>query len=135
MTGRSDIDVWDNLQQIGAPVNKVFAYEAACLLAFGLAALVAALFLIGQSVARYTSATVADLQVLQALGMTRGQAIAAASAGPALAGVAGQHAGGGGRHRGFAMDADRPGFHRRARPPVSTRTGLSWGLGGCWCRC
>jgi hypothetical protein len=89
VTGRSDIDVWDNLQQIGAPVNKVFAYEAACLLAFGLAALVAALFLIGQSVARYTSATVADLQVLQALGMTRGQAIAAASAGPALAGVAG----------------------------------------------
>jgi MacB-like periplasmic core domain/FtsX-like permease family len=89
VTGRSDIDVWDNQQQIGDPVNKVFAYEAACLLAFGLAALVAALFLIGQSVARYTSATVADLQVLQALGMTRGQAIAAASAGPALAGVAG----------------------------------------------
>ncbi len=89
VTGRSDIDVWDNLQQIGAPVNKVFVYEAACLLAFGLAALVAALFLIGQSVARYISATVADLQVLQALGMTRGQAIAAASAGPALAGVVG----------------------------------------------
>jgi FtsX-like permease family len=89
VTGRSDIDVWDNLQQIGDPVNKVSAYEAACLLAFGLAALAAALFLIGQSVARYTSATVADLQVLQALGMTRGQAIAAASAGPALAGAAG----------------------------------------------
>ena len=89
VTGRSDIDVWDNLQQIGDPMHKVSAYEAACLLAFGLAALVAALFLIGQSVARYTSATVADLQVLQALGMTRGQAIAAASAGPALAGVAG----------------------------------------------
>jgi MacB-like periplasmic core domain/FtsX-like permease family len=89
VTGRSDIDVWDNLQQIGDPMHKVSAYEAACLLAFGLAALAAALFLIGQSVARYTSATVADLQVLQALGMTRGQAIAAASAGPALAGVAG----------------------------------------------
>ena len=89
VTGRSDIDVWDNLQQIGDPMHQVFAYEAACLLAFGLAALAAALFLIGQSVARYTSATVADLQVLQALGMTRRQAIAAASAGPALAGVAG----------------------------------------------
>jgi MacB-like periplasmic core domain/FtsX-like permease family len=89
VTGRSDIDVWDNAQQIGDPMHKVSAYEAACLLAFGLAALAAALFLIGQSVARYTSATVADLQVLQALGMTRGQAIAAASAGPALAGVAG----------------------------------------------
>ena len=89
VTGRSDIDVWDNLQQIGDPMHQVSAYEAACLLAFGLAALAAALFLIGQSVARYTSATVADLQVLQALGMTRGQAIAAASAGPALAGAAG----------------------------------------------
>ncbi len=65
------------------------AYEAVCLLAFGLAALAAALFLIGQSVARYTSATVADLQVLQTLGMTRGQAVAAACAGPALAGLAG----------------------------------------------
>jgi MacB-like periplasmic core domain/FtsX-like permease family len=86
---RSDIDVWDNQQQIGDPTRKVSTYEAACLLAFGLAALAAALFLIGQSVARYTSATVADLQVLQALGMTRRQAVAAACAGPGVAGVAG----------------------------------------------
>jgi hypothetical protein len=89
VTGRSDIDVWDNSQKFGDPIRRVTAYEAACLLAFGLAALVAALFLIGQSVARYTSATVADLQVLQAVGMTRQQAIAAASAGPFLAGLAG----------------------------------------------
>ena len=89
VTGRSDIDVWDNLQQIGGPMHKASAYEAACLLAFGLAALVAALFLIGQSVARYTSATVVDLQVLQAVGMTRRQAVAAASAGPAVAALAG----------------------------------------------
>ena len=89
VTGRSDIDVWDNDQQIGVPARRITAYEAACLLAFGLAALVAAVFLIGQSVARYTSATVADLQVLQAVGMTRRQAIAAASAGPLLAGVTG----------------------------------------------
>ena len=89
VTGRSDIDVWDNSVNFGDPVRRVTAYEAACLLAFGLAALVAALFLIGQSIARYTSATVADLQVLQAVGMTRQQAIAAASAGPFLAGLAG----------------------------------------------
>jgi ABC-type lipoprotein release transport system permease subunit len=89
VTGRSDIDVWDNDQQIGDPARKITAYESACLLAFGLAALVAAVFLIGQSVARYTSATVPDLQVLQAVGMTRQQAIAAASAGPFLAGVTG----------------------------------------------
>jgi hypothetical protein len=89
VTGRDDIDVWDNSHRFGDPLRRVTAYEAACLLAFGLAALVAALFLIGQSVARYTSATVADLQVLQAVGMTRRQAIAAASAGPFLAGLAG----------------------------------------------
>ena len=89
VTGRHDIDVWDNSEKFGDPVRRVTAYEAACLLAFGLAALAAALFLIGQSVARYTSATVPDLQVLQAVGMTRPQAIAAASAGPFLAGLAG----------------------------------------------
>ena len=89
VTGRSDIDVWDNSQTIGEPARKVTAYEAACLLAFGLAALAAALFLIGQAIARYTSATVTDLQVLQTVGMTRRQAIGAAAAGPFLAGVAG----------------------------------------------
>jgi hypothetical protein len=89
VTGRDDIDVWDNNVTFGDPVRRVTAYEAACLLAFGLAALVAALFLIGQSVARYTSATAADLQVLQSVGMTRPQAIAAAAAGPFLAGLAG----------------------------------------------
>ena len=89
VTGRDDIDVWDNSVNFGDPIRRVTAYEAACLLAFGLAALVAALFLIGQSVARYTSATAADLQVLQSVGMTRQQAIAAAVAGPFLAGLAG----------------------------------------------
>ncbi len=89
VTGRHDIDVWDNSEKFGDPVRRVTAYEAACLLAFGLAALAAALFLIGQSVARYVSATLPDLQVLQAVGMTRTQAIAAASAGPFLAGLAG----------------------------------------------
>ncbi|MGI8446397.1 MAG: hypothetical protein ACR2MP_04250 [Streptosporangiaceae bacterium] len=88
-TGRHDIDVWDNSEKFGGPIRRVTAYEAACLLALGLAALVAALFLIGQSVARYTSATVADLQVRQAVGMTRQQAIAAAAAVPFLAVLAG----------------------------------------------
>jgi FtsX-like permease family len=89
VTGRDDIDVWDNSVNFGDPIRRVTAYEAACLLAFGLAALVAALFLVGQSVARYTSATAADLRVLQSVGMTRQQAIAAAAAGPFLAGLAG----------------------------------------------
>ncbi len=89
VSGRPDIDVWDDRTFFGGTVLKVTGYEAACLLAFALAALVAALFLVGQSVARYTSATVADLQVLQAVGMTPRQAVASAAAPPALAAVAG----------------------------------------------
>ncbi|MGH3172249.1 MAG: hypothetical protein ACRDPF_00070, partial [Streptosporangiaceae bacterium] len=89
VTGRPDIDVWDNREYFGGPVQRITEYEAACLLAFALAALVAALFLVGQSVARYTSATVADLQVLQAVGMTPRQAVASATAPPLLAAAAG----------------------------------------------
>jgi hypothetical protein len=89
VTGRSDIDVWDNLASFGDPARRVTGYEAACLLAFGLAALAAAFFLIGQSVARYISATVSDLQILRAPGMTPRQATAAACAAPFLAAVAG----------------------------------------------
>jgi hypothetical protein len=89
VTGWSNIDVWDNYSYFGGPVRRVTGYEAASLLAFGLAALLAAIFLLGQSVARYTSASVADLQVLQAVGMTQRQAVASASAAPFLAAVAG----------------------------------------------
>jgi ABC-type lipoprotein release transport system permease subunit len=89
VSGRSDIDVWNNRQQFGAATEQVTSYEALCVLAFALAALVAALFLVGQSVARYTSATVADLQVLQAVGLTPRQAVASATAGPLLAAAAG----------------------------------------------
>jgi hypothetical protein len=89
VTGRSDIDVWDNLATLGDPTRRVTGYEAACLLAFGLAALAAAFFLVGQSIARYASATVSDLQILRAPGMTPRQATAAACAAPFLAAVAG----------------------------------------------
>jgi MacB-like periplasmic core domain/FtsX-like permease family len=89
VTGRSDIDVWENLDYFGGIIKRLTGYEAACLLAFALAALIAALFLIGQSVARYTSATVADLQVLQAVGMTPRQAVASAAAPPFVAAAAG----------------------------------------------
>jgi FtsX-like permease family protein len=89
VSGRSDIDVWNNQETFGAPFKRISGYEAACLLAFALAALIAAFFLVGQSVARYTSATMPDLQVLQEVGMTPRQAVAAASGGPLLAAVAG----------------------------------------------
>ncbi len=89
VTGRPDIDVLNNRKFFGGLVERLTRYEAACLFAFALAALVAALFLIGQSVARYISATVADLQVLQAVGMTPRQAVASATAPPLLAAAAG----------------------------------------------
>ena len=89
VTGRSDIDVLDNNIWIGDSVRKVTGYEAACLLAFGLAALLAALVLVGQSVARYASAAVAELLVLRAVGLTRRQGAVSAALAPGLAAVAG----------------------------------------------
>jgi hypothetical protein len=89
VTGRSDIDVFDVTVHWVDPIRRIVEYESGCVLAFGLAALVAALFLVGQSVARYTSATMADLQVLQAVGMTSRQVIGAAVAPSFVAAAAG----------------------------------------------
>jgi hypothetical protein len=89
VTGRSDIDVWDNNAQTGAAVRQVTGYEAACLLAFGIAALLAAFVLVGQAVSRYTSAAVGELRLLRAVGITRPQAAASAALAPGLAAVAG----------------------------------------------
>lgn len=88
VSGRSDIDVW-NLADMSRHAQKVNAFEAACLLAFGLAALVAALVLVGQSVARFAVTTAGELQVLRAVGMTRRQATVAAALTPALAALLG----------------------------------------------
>jgi hypothetical protein len=89
VTGRDDIDVWNNSINFGDPFRRVTSYEAACLLAFALAALITALFLVGQAIARYVSNTTADLQILQSVGLTRRQGAAAAAAAPALAALAG----------------------------------------------
>ncbi|HEX6443704.1 MAG TPA: FtsX-like permease family protein [Streptosporangiales bacterium] len=88
VTGRSDIDVW-NSYDMARHQQNVDAFEAACLLAFGLAALGAAIALVGQSVARYTAATVVDLRTLRAVGLTPREATAAASVAPTLAASAG----------------------------------------------
>ncbi|HEY3717392.1 MAG TPA: ABC transporter permease [Jatrophihabitantaceae bacterium] len=87
MTGRSDIDVWNLADQFGRPVQRQITFEARCLFAFGAAAFVAALFLIGQAIVRYAAASTTELQTLRALGMTPRQAIATAAAGPASVGV------------------------------------------------
>jgi hypothetical protein len=88
VSGRGDIDVWDLAEQARA-AQKVDAFESAGLLAFGVAALVAAVVLVGLAVARYVDATVVDLQVLRAVGMTPLQAVLGAIAGPGLAAMAG----------------------------------------------
>jgi hypothetical protein len=82
VTRRSDIDMWNNVVDFGAPARRVSGVEAACLLAFGVAALAAALFLVGQSVARYISSTMTVLHLLRAPGSTPWQAVASASVNP-----------------------------------------------------
>ncbi|NAS22932.1 FtsX-like permease family protein [Herbidospora sp. NEAU-GS84] len=88
LTGRSDIDIWDNSDSQHR-LARLIAFESACLLAFGLAAFVAAVVLIGQSVARYTAVAEARLRTLRAVGMTPRQAIGAATLLPLLAALAG----------------------------------------------
>jgi hypothetical protein len=69
--GRTDIDVWD-LAEAERHLSDVTGFEARSLAVFALVAAVAAVFLVGQAIARYASSTVADLQVLRAMGMTPG---------------------------------------------------------------
>lgn len=65
------------------------SFEAGALLAFAIAAAIAATFLIVQSVARHAGSTVRDLMPLQGTGMTPAQVMRTASAGPLVAGIAG----------------------------------------------
>ena len=95
VTGRSDIEVTDLIAQ-QRDEQRHMAFESRCLVAFAIAAFVAALFLIGQAIGRYAAASTEELRTLRALGMTPRQAVAAASAGPALTGIAGAIAGVGG---------------------------------------
>ncbi|MCW2631816.1 MAG: hypothetical protein JWR88_778, partial [Pseudonocardia sp.] len=92
LTGRSDIEMFDQGAN-ATKIQKTINFESACLLAFGLAALLAAIVLVGQALARYVGAAIVDLQVLRALGMARGQAVVAACAGPALAAAVGMGVG------------------------------------------
>ncbi|WP_214109188.1 ABC transporter permease [Acrocarpospora catenulata] len=88
ITGRTDIEI-RNEADVARHTQQVNAYESLSLLAFALAALVAAVVLVGQSVARYTTANVTELQVLRVPGMTTRQTLTAAAAGPFLASLVG----------------------------------------------
>jgi FtsX-like permease family len=89
VTGRSDVEVLDLADWVERPVRQQTSFEARCLLAFALAAFLAALFLVGQAVSRSAASVMAELQPLRAVGMSRGQSVAAASATMAIAAVAG----------------------------------------------
>ena len=85
VTGRSDIDIVD-LPARYASVQRQISFESRCLLALACAAFLAALFLLGQALARYTADAAGDLQTMRAVGMTAWQAVLCAAAGPAVAG-------------------------------------------------
>jgi hypothetical protein len=89
VTGRSDLEVLDLSVWVDRPVRQQATFEARCLVALAAAAFAAAAFLVGQAIARYVTASTGELQTLRALGMRPRQAIAAATAGPACAGVLG----------------------------------------------
>lgn len=94
VTGRRDIEFFD-LSEMAAHAADVARFEANSLLAFALAAGVAALFLVGQSVTRSSSAAAADLDLLRAFGMTPRQRRLGVTIGPSLAALLGALAGGG----------------------------------------
>lgn len=88
ITGRTDIDVWD-MAAAATELSDVTSFEARSLLVFALAAFIAALFLVGQALARHVASTVGDLEPLRAVGMTPGESRMGATLGPGIAAVAG----------------------------------------------
>jgi ABC-type lipoprotein release transport system permease subunit len=73
--------------------RETTTFEAVGLAAFALAAFLAAVVLVGQTVVRFVIGATADLGVLRTLGLTVRQATVAAAAGPILASAAGVLAG------------------------------------------
>lgn len=88
LTGRRDIEFFD-LAAGAQHADDVAHFESSALLAFALAALIAAVFLVGQSVVRYVAGATQDLQVLSAVGLRPRYVRAAAAAGPAITAVGG----------------------------------------------
>jgi ABC-type lipoprotein release transport system permease subunit len=88
ISGRTDIDIWDMADNY-RNLNHNPQFDARSLTAFAIAALVAALFLVGQAIGRYASGSAAELDTARALGMTPRQTVAASTIAPGIAGVLG----------------------------------------------
>jgi hypothetical protein len=93
VSGRRDIEFFD-LVKMADHADEVGEFEANSLLAFALAAGIAAVFLVGQSVARYAAGSSADLEVLRAFGMSPTHVRTGVAVGPFLAAAAGAAVGG-----------------------------------------
>jgi hypothetical protein len=94
VTGRPDLEVVDVAVWADRPVQQESSFAARCLVAFAAAAFAAALFLVGQAISRYAALNAFELRLLRSLGLTPGQAMMAAAAGPTIAGVIGVLLGG-----------------------------------------
>jgi len=94
ITGRSDIDVW-NINEWQDHAREVTVFEAGSLVAFAVAAAIAALFIVGQAVVRHVSSTLNDIEPLRAVGMTPAETRMAVVLGPGLAAAGGWIAGAG----------------------------------------
>ena len=92
VSGRRDIEFFD-LVAMADHARDVGDFEADSLLAFALAAAVAAVFLVGQSVARYAAGSTTDIEVLRAFGMSPRHVRAGLAVGPTLAATIGAIAG------------------------------------------
>jgi ABC-type lipoprotein release transport system permease subunit len=81
-------EINNNLDQY-REAQRHISFDARCLLAFGAAALIAALFLVGQALARYVSSNAGELRTLWATGLTPRQVTQAAAAAVTTVGIAG----------------------------------------------
>ncbi|MDQ4055439.1 MAG: FtsX-like permease family protein [Actinomycetota bacterium] len=70
-------------------IERNLDFEARCLMAFGLAALLAGVVLVGQAIARYAAAEANELRTARALGMTPRQTVLSSVTGPFVSAVVG----------------------------------------------
>ena len=88
LTGIENAD-FQNLDDAAQHTRDVTSFEARAMLLLALAALLASMVLIGVAISRHAAAALADLDVLQAFGLTPAQIRLACAAGPASAAVGG----------------------------------------------